>query len=322
VPSAPAQRRATGGPAAPGSVAPYARPSEHRRQRSLTIGLAALAVALIAAAVLAKVLTSQTARSAGSSRSIASALARQARVRHLAAAWVSGNVNHGAAVSCDRVMCAALRGQGFPARNLRPIGPSGSYPLTSSIVVVTPSVAHQFGTSLATSYAPTALAAFGPVGDRIYIRVIAPHGAAAYKSALRADQKVSQTYGTGLMTSAQITASQAARTVLEAGRVDSRLLFVITALAAEHPIDIVAFGGAHLGMTPGTPLRVVDLAETDATAHLNGSAYLKWMEGLLKAQSATYRPASWRTVSLAGGGQVLRIEFPAPTPLGLLTPRS
>jgi hypothetical protein len=288
----------------------------------LTIGLAVLAVVLIVAGTLVRVLTLHAhVVSDGDSKSAVSAAASQARNRRVAAAWVAAQVSPDVTVSCDPVMCTALRGQGFPARDLRPIGQSASYPLTSAVIVVTPVVARQFGTSLATNYAPTVLAAFGPASDRIYVRVTAPHGAAAYESALRADQKISKTVGTGLVTSRQITVTPAARAVMVAGEADSRLLIVITALAAEHPIDILAFGGGQPGMTRGAPLRVVDLAEDYPAAQLSRSAYVRSMRDLLSVQPALYRPAHVSTVSLAGGRKALQIQFGAPTPLGLLSPR-
>ena len=134
------------------------------------------------------------------------------------------------------------------------------------------------------------------------------------------DAKLRQTVGTGLITSRQITASAAARRMMESGEVDSRLLIVITALAAQRPIDILTFGTAGPGASPGVPLRVAELAETTAGVNLTEPEYVQAMMSLLQAQPARYRPASIGTVRTSTGQKVLRIEFPAPSPLGLLNP--
>jgi len=173
---------------------------------------------------------------------------------------------------------------------------------------------------IAARYAPTVLASFGPASARVSVRVIAPKGPAAYKDALAADQKISKTVGTGLVTSSQITETPAAKAAMTGGRVDSRALIVITALASEHPIDILSFGGTYAGTSADAPLRVVDLAETDAAAHLGQSAYVRSMIELLRVQPATYRPLRVSTVSLAGGQKALQVEFAAPSPVGLLNP--
>ncbi len=163
------------------------------------------------------------------------------------------------------------------------------------------------------------LASFGTGGSRVDIRVNAPQGAAAYDSALRTDRKLSKNVGTGLITSRQIAATAAARKAMTSGHVDARLLIVITALASENPIRILGFGTSQPGAAPGLPLRVADLAATDAAAHLTEKVYVQALEELLRAQPAKYRPMRLAIVT-TGGRRVLRIEFAAPTPLGLLNP--
>jgi hypothetical protein len=296
-------------------------PAPHAgRRRSLAIVLAVLALVLIVAATLAKVLTSQTSLSStASSRSVVTA-ADQARDRRAAATWIVAQVSHDALVSCDPVMCGALRERGFPARSLRPISSSAADLAQSSVVVVTPALGRQLAARVSARYAPTVLASFGPASARVSVRVIAPKGAVAYENALAAEQKISKTVGTGLVTSRQITVTPAAKAAMTAGRVDSRALIVITALASEHPIDILSFAGAYAGMSANAPLRVVDLDETDAAAHLSQSAYLRSMVELLRVQPVIYRPLRVSTISLASGQKALQIEFAAPSPLGLLNP--
>jgi hypothetical protein len=240
--------------------------------------------------------------------------------RGLAAAWVARHVSRGATVSCDRAMCAVLAALGFPARNLRVLGPAAHHPPGSGVIVVTAAVRSQFGTSLGSQWAPAVIASFGLGAPRIDIRVIAPHGATAYKAAVRADQLRRKAAGSGLLAGPQMVVSATARRQLAAGQVDSRLLRVIAALVARQPIHILAFGSLAPGASTGTPLRFADLAETDPTAHLDGARYVGSMLTLLRAQKPPYRPAHTATVRLADGQTILRIEFDAPSPLGLLSP--
>ena len=214
-------------------------------------------------------------------------------------------------------MCSALAAHRFPSSNLRILGPTAPYPLGSTVVIETAAVRSQFGSSLGSAYAPTVLASFGSGSARIDIRVIAPHGAAAYQTALGADLLTRKAVGQGLLAISQIATTATARRQLAAGQVDTRLMLVITALAAHDRIEIVDFGDAAPGASAGIPLRFADVAESDAAAHVRGAAYVRSMISLLRAQKGTLVPAHVGTVRLSGGQAVLRIEFAAPSPLGL-----
>ena len=98
----------------------------------------------------------------------------EAASRRLAATWVTQQVSHAAVVACDPQMCAALTADGFPSRNVRMLGPTAPYPLTSAVVVVTQAVRDLFGSSFSSDYAPAVLATFGSADASITVRVIAP----------------------------------------------------------------------------------------------------------------------------------------------------
>jgi hypothetical protein len=294
------------------------RRSIRRPPRPLLAGVVALVVVLIAAGVVALALTSRNNHNAASSDG---SRARNIAARDIAsaAAWVAAQVSHAAVVACDPAMCRALARHGFPAAQLRQLGHSASYPLTSALVVATPVVRRQFGTSLAANWAPAVLAGFGSGADRITVRVMAPHGALAYESALRADARQRKAVGVGLMTSRQISTTPAARSAMAAGDVDARLLIVFTGLASQYPIDILAFGRTWSGTTAGVPLRTAYVAEHDPAANMNQTAYAHGIIGVLRAQPAAYRPVHVAVVRLAGR-MAIRFEFPAPSPLGLVSP--
>jgi hypothetical protein len=191
-----------------------------------------------------------------------------------AATWIAQQVSHSAVVSCDPAMCSALAAAGFPRGNLRAVGPMAPYPapypLTSAVVVVTPAVQGFYGNSLTSSWAPAVLASFGSGDTLITVRVIAPKGAAAYRSALNADLSDRKSIGASLLGVNVIALWGTARAQLVAGRVDSRLMLAIADLATKEPVDIIQFGNIGPGGNPDMPLRYADLAVNDPVAHLVG----------------------------------------------------
>jgi hypothetical protein len=243
--------------------------------------------------------------------SSAAQLRQQAAARDQAAAWVARQVSRNVTVSCDQAMCRALSSRGFPAHDLLVLGPTSPEPDHSDVVVETAVVQGLFGSSLATAWAPDVLASFGSGAAAITVRVVARHGAASYQAALRADQADRKTAGAALVGDRRIT-------MLDAGQVDMRLILAIASLAAARPVDIVRFGNPGPGADPSIPLRYADLAEDDQTAHMNGAGYVQAMRAALDKLTGQYRPASTVTVAQA----VLRVEFTAPSPLGLISPQA
>jgi hypothetical protein len=253
--------------------------------------------------------------------SSAAALERQdAAVRKQAATWVAQQVSRDVIVSCDRVMRAALAADGVLPRELLVLGSTSDYPVTSAVVVETAAVRDLFGTSL-NIYAPAVLATFGSGDSQITIRVIAPRGAAVYYGALGADLAGRKASEAELLQVNVITLSPTAWKQLITGQVDSRLALAIAALASNEPVDIVQFGNIGPGADADIPLRYADLAQNDQAAHLAGSAYVQSMRADLGTGPVAYRPASTATVVLPGGQPVLRIEFTAPSPLGVFSPQ-
>ena len=247
-------------------------------------------------------------------------LAAEAAARGRTATWVADQVSHTAVVSCDPVMCRALKSHGFPAGQLLTLGPGVPYPLGAAVVIETAAVRSQFGGHLDAAYAPAVIAGFGSGVARIAVRVISAKGGAAYMSALRADVLYRKASGAQLLGSDQIRMSATARRQLAAGQVDSRLLITIAGVAALQPVAIVAFGDSGPRATAGLPLRSADLTEANGVAPTATSAYVRSVLKLLSAQSSPYRAARVELVWSGSGQTVLRIEFAAPSPLGLIGP--
>jgi hypothetical protein len=307
----------------PGALAPS------RRRRLSLAGVVAAALAVTATGSLAYAMTSSIARPSGPAGTASAALSRQElaelnrqelAVQGVAATWVVEHVRHAAVVSCDPAMCAALRSRGFPARNLLVLEPTSPYPRASAVVIETAVVRALFGSSLDSEWAPAVLASFGSGDGLTTVRVIAPHGAAAYRVALAADLSYRKEAGVALLQVNGITVSPTARKQLTAGQVDSRLLLAIAALATDQPIDIVQFGNIGPGVDADMPLRFAYLATSDHAAHVTSSAYIRSIAHDLGRVLAPANSASTATVVLPGQ-TVVAVEFTAPSPLGLLGPQ-
>jgi hypothetical protein len=295
---------------------------QRRRTRwRVAVALVVTVIVFAAGGLTVGLLRNAGPRSAASKGGAASsppglgAVQAAAAARQQAAAWVAAQVSHSAVVSCDPAMCAALQSKGFPAGDLMTLGPAASDPLGSAVIVATATIRSEFGSRLTSVYAPTVIASFGSGSARTDIRVYAAGGAAAYLAALRADELSRRSAGGQLLRNPRVSAAPVARQQLAAGQVDSRLLITIATLSGQGPVSIVAFGDSGHGASPGVPLRLAELA----TPRGAKSGYLQSVVTLLRAQQEPYLANSVTLVRLANGQEVVRIEFAAPSPLGLLS---
>jgi hypothetical protein len=235
----------------------------------------------------------------------------------MAAAWVSQQVSRSVIVACDPAMCGALQAHGMPAANLVVLRSDTMSPLRAQVVVATPAVRSQYGGRLDTVYAPSVMASFGSGPGRVDVQVIAPQGAAAYLMALRQDMATRQAAGAQLLANKRIAVTAQARPQLEAGEVDSRLLIMLPALAALHPIQILAFGDPGPGASPGVPWCSADLSGSGQAAGMADGSYVSWLTTYVRAQLL---PFAGSITTLRQDDQlIVRIEFARPSPLGLLT---
>jgi len=166
--------------------------------------------------------------------------------------------------------------------------------------------------------APAVIAAFGSGRARIDIRAVAPRGAAAYRAALAADWAARRKAAAQLVQSPRIHTGGTARQELLAGKVDSRLLITLAALAVSYPVHVVGFGDAGPGAAAAMPGREMEIAGMGRPAYR--AAELQHIRSSVLAQHSVFLPAHVSLVRLAGGA-ALRIEFGAPSPLGLLLGR-
>lgn len=245
------------------------------------------------------------------------AIRAAAAARTAAARWIAAQVSGDAIVSCDPQMCALLVAHGIAAAQLIALGGSNPAPLGSDLIVSTAAVRSEFGARLGSVYAPVVLASFGTGSALTTVRVVAADGAAAYLRSLRTDVAARASAGRQLLHNPRLHASAAAGRPLAAGQVDSRLLTVFAALATMHRVDVTDFPAAAAGASAGMPLRAADIGPAGPGTRRRPNT-MGSLARFLRNQLAPFRPASITIVRLASGRPVLRVEFGAPSPLGLL----
>jgi hypothetical protein len=304
------QRPATGGSGQSRPQVPtrIGRPARRWRMTGLLLALVL---------VLATVVTLILARRAPSPGTGGQRIAAEAAVRGQAVAWITSQVGRDILLACDAVTCADLAQHGFPPGDLNVLPPTAPDPYGSELVIATAGIRSQFGGRLSAVYAPSVIASFGIGADRIDIRLVAKTGAAAFRAALSNDLLTRQHSGAQLLANGRITVSALARQQLKNGQVDLRLLTAIAFLSAQQPLNIAGFGSLAPGADPGVPLRYAYLAESEA-GHLTSARYFQAVLGVIRGLRAPYVPNNVGMTHLPGGQLVLRIEFPAPSPLGLL----
>ena len=287
-----------------------------RRRRLVFVLSALVAMALGAGVTLAFTQRGPAPAASPPTSSLApgaNALQVAAADRHQAAVWIAQQVASSVLVGCDPEMCNELQQAGLPAGQLLELQPTAPDPEGSLLVVATPVIRNQFGTRLASVYAPLVVASFGSGADRVDVRYVPPGGTAAFDSQLAADLKSRISAGEQLLTNKHVQASAAARRALLAGQVDPRLLITLSALAYRLSLDLVAFDDPSPGVSSDVPLRG---AEIGATA----SAGLPTMVAFLAAQQkqqSQYAPAVARITQGANGQSVVAVRYDAPGPMGL-----
>jgi hypothetical protein len=290
-----------------------------RRLRPYAVAAVAVAVTAFVTAEASGALSTDRLTSSVTTAGVPSGAA--AAVRAQAASWVTGEVSRADIVACDPAMCTVLQAHGVPAGNLLALRTGSADPLGSDVVVATPAVRAQFGSRLSSVYAPQVLASFGTGAQRIDVRTVAPDGSAAFRTALAADLTARLTAGRQLVRNPRLTIPGPSRAALQDGRVDSRLLVILAALATDQQLTIISFGSTGPGAGAGTPLRSVQVTADHAG--------LSAMLAFIQAQRLPYRPdraaITWAgaagaasAVTRAASTSVLTVEFAAPSPAGLL----
>ena len=279
------------------------------RRRSLVLVLSALvAMALGAGVTLAFTQRHTASTHAGTPAPNAIQVAQADRQK--AAVWIAREVASNIVVGCDLQMCNQLQKSGFPGARLMQLQPTSPDPLGSQLVVATPVIRNQFGTRLASVYAPLVIASFGSGAERVDVRYIAPDGSTAFDAQLATERKNRIAAGEQLVANNHVQASADARKTLLAGQVDPRLLVTLGTLAGLMPIRLIAFDDPSPGASSDVPLRGAELGAAAATS-------LPAMVSFYKAQQVQYAPTVASITRTANGIQVVTVRYAAPGPMGL-----
>jgi len=285
----------------------------HYRRRVGRRRLVLVVSALVAMALGAGVTLAFTQRETGTSQAgphTQNAIQLAQADRQQAAGWIAREVASNIVVGCDLEMCNQLQKSGFPGARLMQLQPTSPDPLGAQLVVATPVIRNQFGTRLASVYAPLVIASFGTGAGRVDIRFVAPDGSKAFEAQLATDRNNRITAGEQLLANNHVQASAGARQALLAGRVDPRLLVTLGTLAGLMPIQLVAFNDPSPGAGSDIPLRGAELGAAAATG-------LPAMVAFLTAQQNEYAPAVASITQIADGQHVVTVRYDAPGPMGL-----
>jgi hypothetical protein len=278
-------------------------------RRSLVLVLSAL-VAMAFGAGVTLAFTQREAPSTHVTRHVPNAIQVAQADRQQAAGWIAREVASNIVVGCDLQMCNQLQKSGFPGARLMQLRPTSPDPLGAQLVVATPVIRNQFGTRLASVYAPLVVASFGSGAERVDVRFIAPDGSKAFEAEMATDRKDRISAGEQLLANNHVQASAGARNALLAGRVDPRLLVTLGTLAGLMPIHLVAFDDPSPGASPDVPLRGAEIGA-------DAAAGLPEMVTFLKAQQDQYAPAVASITQIANGQHVVTVRYDAPGPMGL-----
>ena len=241
----------------------------------------------------------------------ASSLSAAAVARDQAAAWIAQQASSGTIIACDPLMCSALLGHGIAAGGLLPLQSTGASPFGADVIMASSSVRSEYGSDLTSLYAPTMIASFGSGASRVDVRAIAPQGGAAYRAAERSDLADRKEAGAQLLRNPHFHPTAQAARQITAGQVDARLLVTLASLASQRTVTVGSFGETG----PGAP---VDFRQVTITGPDGRDAALTADLDQVRTQRAPYLPDS-ATIVHPGGPNVLRIEFGAPSPQGLLS---
>ena len=299
---------------------PLARPA---RWRVLTVLV--LAAVLFAAGAISIALTGSPASPPrpratppGTGRAPTPAAIRAAvAARTAAAGRIAGQVSADAIVSCDPQMCALLQARGIPAAKLLPLGGRNPAPLGSDLIVSTAAVRSEFGARLGSVYAPVVLASFGTGSAQTAVRVVAADGARRVPA--QPQDRRGRAGLSGLPAGAEPPAAFLGPRPPGPGRRPGRFPAADRLRRAGHH----ARGGRGRFPRPGhRGQRGHAAADRGHRARPAGDPRapntIGALASYLQAQLFPYRPAHITVVRLASGRPVLRVEYGAPSPLGLL----
>ena len=258
---------------------------------------------------------------------------RAASFRAAAVQWIDRNVASGGRVIAGETMMRSLVAAGFSTTYLIPFDLVDSAVGAADNKALTPSALAESGldyvvetaftraspkpspaTRQRLGQAPT-IAAFGTGDDRVAIRLVLPKESVPSKVDAAADAEARRHAGTELATNERLELTDAARSALESGQVDSRLLSVLSLLTGEHRLGIAGFA-LEPGESRTSPRRNLRITSIDGRP-VTSPADVARLSRVLHLQRSTFRPTEFGVVGDTGS-PAFEVHFAAPSPVGLL----
>lgn len=161
-------------------------------------------------------------------------------------------------------------------------------------------------------------AVFTTDGGWTQVRQVLPGSPAKVAADLAADRKALVATGKTLIASGKVGLSDVARTQLQNGEVDARVLLGLVAIALEHKVTVASFPALPGEAAPGILRRSAAISQIDGKAVKDGSDRARSVKAVLAAQNGVFRPAG-AEVHPVDGVTALEFRYDAPSPFGLLT---
>lgn len=158
------------------------------------------------------------------------------------------------------------------------------------------------------------IASFGDGPDALGLRMVVSDPD-AFADALADDQIARIRFGNALSENPNLTLGDAARTALEAGLVDTRLMVGLAGASSYARFAIEEFATRPGDLAVGTILREATLTDISAIDMASGDVTVRgWLAEYFLMQRGVYR-----ALAVVEGGTSLTVRYAAPSPLGLLS---
>jgi hypothetical protein len=155
-------------------------------------------------------------------------------------------------------------------------------------------------------------------GGWTQVRQVLPGSPQKVAKDLAADHDALVATGKALIASGKVELSDAAKSQVQNGEVDARVLIGIVAVALEHQITIASFPALPGEAAAGILRRSVAISAVDGKIVKDGSDRVNAVKAVLAAQTGIYLPAG-AEVHPVDGADALEFRFDAPSPFGVLT---
>ena len=227
-----------------------------------------------------------------------------------ASGWIAGNASRDERLAVDGAMEDELVGAGWDPSDVLAYGELSNWRDVQYVVTAPVAGTSADDAQLAIAIANSiVVASFGDGDELVEVRMVTPGGAVLATAAQTRAAEARAEFGGELASNPSILLSDADQAILEAGRVDSRIVFVLAALAAGGEVAVTGFpivDGEQSG-----PIRQVALSDIGGTPLSSGGALTPEAQDAVGRLTGLYAPSD---ATVDGTSLILRYD-PAIDPL-------